>query len=106
MHLALGRGRHVLIAALNRHRDAEVRTGKLAIDDLDGTAVRRDELEHYGQPDAGALYGAAARRAAGIKSLENVGAVLGRDARSIVSDVQLQQRAFAPRAQVHGASLG
>src|SRR5690242_464533 len=40
----------------DRHLDAEVRAGILPIDDLDGAAMRIDELEHDRQADSRALH--------------------------------------------------
>ncbi len=85
----------MLACALHRHGDAEVRTGELAIDYLDVAAVGQDELEHYGQPDAGALDGYAARGASGVESFENVGPIFGRNTRPVVSDIQLERGSLA-----------
>src|SRR5215469_18537763 len=64
----------------DRHGDTEVGARKLTVDDLHRTAVRRDELEHHRQPDAGALDGGAPGSSPGVERIEYMSAILERDA--------------------------
>src|SRR5215813_776569 len=60
MRMRLGFGVLWAIAGgADRHGDTEVCARKLTVDELHRATVRRDELEHHGQSDAGALDGGA-----------------------------------------------
>src|SRR6185295_14699148 len=55
----------------HRHADAEVRARVLAVDDLDGAAVRIYEFEHHREADARALDLNSGGRPTGIEGLEH-----------------------------------
>src|SRR5215469_4100660 len=57
---------------IRRHADAEMRTRILAVHDLDRATVGGHELQHDGEPDAGALDRGALGGPAGIEGLEDV----------------------------------
>src|SRR5579883_457406 len=79
--------RHPAARQVDRHPNAEVRPGVLAIDDLHRAAVCGNELQHDGQSDAGALDRGALGRAPGIERFEHVVPVLFGDTRAVVGDV-------------------
>ena len=71
-----------------------------------GAAVRGHELEHHRKPDAGAFDRSAARGAPGVEGVEDVLAILHRDARTAIGDIQHQLRPGGARHEVNRAALG
>src|SRR3984885_12712197 len=102
MRVRPGCAAHGAVAArgADRHGDAKVRAGELPVEDLHAAAVRRHELQHHRQPNAGALDRRALRGAAGVEGLEHVATVLRRDPRTAVGDVEQQLRIRGVRPQV------
>src|SRR5262245_1057939 len=86
-----------------RQADAQVRARVLAGHDLDGAAMRLDELAHHRQPDAGALERPALGRAAGVERIEHLVALLRRDPGAGVGAVDYGRRAVGEGMQVDGA---
>src|SRR4051812_30592585 len=74
------------------HADAEVRAGVLAVDDLDGAAVRIHELEHDRQADARALDLHARRGPARVEGFEHARTFVGRNAGAGVGDIDHEMR--------------
>src|ERR1700722_20707336 len=57
-----------------RHANAKVRAGHLAVDDFHGALVHIDELVHHRQADAGAAH-VAAHCATGVEGIEDAGSI-------------------------------
>src|SRR5882757_2675912 len=67
--------------------NAEMRTRKFTVDDLDAATVDLDELVDDRQADTGATH-MAARRAPGVEGLEDMRAIGAGDAGAAVGDLQ------------------
>src|ERR1700685_3765511 len=90
--MGLGLGFDAAAGGADRHGDAEMRPRKLAVDDLHAPAMGCDELDDDRQADARALDRRALGGATGVEGIEDVAAVLDRDARTCVGDVEHQLR--------------
>src|ERR1700686_1317080 len=82
---------------------AEMRASCLGLENFDAAAVRVDEFGHHRQPDSRSLDMSSLRRLSLVKSLQYPLALLGRNPRSAVYDIQHQLFAFAARVNRYGA---
>src|ERR1700761_4911675 len=76
------------VRGVDRHGDAEVCALVLAVDDLNGAAMRRDELQDHRQADAGALDRRGLGGASSIESFEHVLAILRGDTGAVVGHIE------------------
>src|SRR4249919_3512144 len=90
---ALSRMRRLLFLyarLAQRQTDAEVSACELTVDDLDRATVRVYELNHHREPDTGALHVPALRGLALVEGFEDAAALLERNSRSRIRDIEDQ----------------
>src|SRR6185437_11468006 len=90
---------------VDRHANAEMRSGVLPVHDLHRAAVGGDELQYDGEADSGALDGRALGGPAGVEGLEHVVPILLGNAGAVVRDVHDEGAGGSGGFDVNGASL-
>src|SRR5271156_6761167 len=88
----------------HREPHAEVRSPCLGLENLDGAVMRVDEFGHHRQFDSRSFHMASLRRLSLIKSFEYPIALIGRNTRPAVHDVQSQLIALGARMNRYGTA--